>query len=259
MGMKHTAPATPHAADSAVAEFDQRALWEDYARVYRQLRALMPYRDLLFEIIACADIDSDVRLLDVCCGDGGLLWALHAGAYDCPVVGVDNSPAMLARARTEPYGGTTQFVRADVNEPITDWGLTGRFDRIVCNNGLYAVDDPTRVLAQLASVANPGAVLIVSTPRPNPCPEAVLAEHLWQIKALGADPAPEERRLRALLGQVAHCNMLIAAQEATRVFHFPEEKESRDWFAHTGWRVTEVRPTYAGMNWMARAQREAST
>ncbi len=232
---------------------DQAQLWKEYARVYSRLRALSPYRNLLFEIIACARPGHDTRLLDLCCGDGGLLWALNASGYHCEVTALDKSEAMLGQARTEPYAGPVEFIAADLDQPISNWGLFGRYDRFICNNGLYALRSPASVLRRLHSHATSKAVLVVSTPGPDADPQALLAEHL---QGLNGEELPHERhRLQKLLAPVAGYNEKICAELGTRAFHAPDEPQLRHWFESSGWQIAEIRRTYAGQNWLVIAER----
>lgn len=84
-------------------------------------------------------------MLDAGCGDG--LFARQVAAPT--VVGIDNSPAMVERARSR--GVDARAARIE-ELPFED----GAFDVVVCNWVLYHLPDVDRGIAELARVLRPG-------------------------------------------------------------------------------------------------------
>ena len=85
------------------------------------------------------------RVLDAGCGDG-----LFARAIAAPtVVGVDNAPAMVERARSR---GVDARLASIEELPFGD----AEFDVVVCNWTLYHLADVERGLRELARVVRPG-------------------------------------------------------------------------------------------------------
>jgi demethylmenaquinone methyltransferase / 2-methoxy-6-polyprenyl-1,4-benzoquinol methylase len=99
----------------------------------------------------------DDRVLDVATGTGMVAQAL-VRRYGCTVVGLDQSEAMLerARARLERDAGLAQRVSLVVGEaehlPFED----GEFDHLTFTYLLRYVDDPAATLRELARVVRPG-------------------------------------------------------------------------------------------------------
>jgi SAM-dependent methyltransferase len=88
-----------------------------------------------------AALPRESRLLDVACGDGTLLHLLsQAGIGD--VVGVDQSPEELARARAEALPPL----------PLPDRSV----DMAVCHMALMVIEPVEPVLAEIARVLRPG-------------------------------------------------------------------------------------------------------
>jgi demethylmenaquinone methyltransferase/2-methoxy-6-polyprenyl-1,4-benzoquinol methylase len=115
-----------------------------------------------------------VRVLDVATGTAAV--AIELGRRQgCSVVGLDQSPEMLAegRARVERAGLADQIelVEGRAEElPFDD----GSFDALTFTYLLRYVDDPARTLAELARVVRPGgtiASLEFGVP-PGPLPRA---------------------------------------------------------------------------------------
>ena len=96
--------------------------------------------------------------LDAACGTG------RHGAYLASlghtVIGVDNSVAMLARAREKVPGG--EFLEGDLHDlPLPD----DHVDLVVCGLALVHVPDLEPVFAELVRVLRPGGDLVISDQR----------------------------------------------------------------------------------------------
>jgi demethylmenaquinone methyltransferase / 2-methoxy-6-polyprenyl-1,4-benzoquinol methylase len=119
------------------------------------------------------------RVLDVATGTGMVATAL-VRRYGCSVVGLDQSPQMLAGARAkldsdQRLAERIELVRGEAESlPFAD----GEFDHLTFTYLLRYVDDPGATLRELARVVKPGgriASLEFMLP-PN-----VLARSLWQV------------------------------------------------------------------------------
>jgi demethylmenaquinone methyltransferase / 2-methoxy-6-polyprenyl-1,4-benzoquinol methylase len=94
------------------------------------------------------------RVLDVATGTGLVAFEL-ARRGGCQVVGVDQSEAMLARARgrAEAMGGRVQFLRGEAERlPFGD----REFDSLTFTYLLRYVDDRAATMRELARVVKPG-------------------------------------------------------------------------------------------------------
>jgi demethylmenaquinone methyltransferase/2-methoxy-6-polyprenyl-1,4-benzoquinol methylase len=108
-------------------------------------------------MVAAVDARSGERVLDVATGTGLVARAL-VRRYGCAVVGLDQSPDMLARARTQlkrdpALAGLVTFVSGEAEHlPFAD----GEFDHLTFTYLLRYVDDPGATLRELARVVRPG-------------------------------------------------------------------------------------------------------
>jgi len=97
------------------------------------------------------------RVLDVATGTGLVAQAL-VRRYGCDVVGVDQSPQMLARARERVDADAELSRRVTLAQgeaerlPFAD----GEFDHLTFTYLLRYVEDPAATLAELARVVRPG-------------------------------------------------------------------------------------------------------
>jgi demethylmenaquinone methyltransferase / 2-methoxy-6-polyprenyl-1,4-benzoquinol methylase len=108
-------------------------------------------------MVAAVDARPEERVLDVATGTGLVARAL-VRRYGCTVVGVDQSPEMLERARAglanDPALATlVSFVSGEAERlPFED----GEFDHLTFTYLLRYVDDPGATLRELARVVRPG-------------------------------------------------------------------------------------------------------
>jgi demethylmenaquinone methyltransferase / 2-methoxy-6-polyprenyl-1,4-benzoquinol methylase len=99
----------------------------------------------------------DERVLDVACGTG-LVSAALVERWGCRVVGLDQSAAMLGRARARAAANPRLAERASFIEgeaeslPFAD----GEFDHLTFTYLLRYVEDPAATLRELARVVKPG-------------------------------------------------------------------------------------------------------
>jgi trans-aconitate 2-methyltransferase len=116
---------------------------------------LRPALDLLARI----DLASPSRVCDLGCGAGNVTALLVQRWPGADVVGVDDSAAMLERARR-----TVQGVRW-VQRDIAGWRAASPFDVIFSNAALHWLPDHERLLPALTGNLAPGGVLAVQMPR----------------------------------------------------------------------------------------------
>lgn len=113
-------------------------------------------------LVAAADLDPGAQVLDVACGPGrNLPLLLDAVGPGGRVVGVDISPAMLAKARSRAVDA--ELLEADVSEglPLGD----GTFDAVVSSFGLSCVPRISPALDEILRVLRPDGVLAVADAR----------------------------------------------------------------------------------------------
>ncbi len=185
---------------------------EQYAR-FREERRL-PWDDLT----ALLGPVHRPRVLDLGCGDGALTAALHARLSARETVGVDSSPAMLARA-APLAGGGLRFERGDA----ASFG-GGPYDLILSNAALHWVPDHAALLPRLCALLSPGGQLAVQVP--------VNEEHPSHREA--AATAAEPPFAAALGGWRRESPVLAPAWYATALFElgFTERRVRVEVYGH---------------------------
>ncbi len=108
-------------------------------------------------MVARVHADPGERVLDVACGTGLVARAL-VRRYGCAVVGLDQSEAMLSRARSKldsdpELARKIELVRGEAEAlPFA----TAQFDHLTFTYLLRYVDDPAETMRELARVVRPG-------------------------------------------------------------------------------------------------------
>ena len=116
---------------------------------------LRPALDLLMRI----PLDRPRRIVDLGCGPGNVAPHLAARWPEAEIVGVDNSPSMLERARKDHPRLTWQL--AD----IAAWQAQAHVDLVFSNAALHWLDDHARLFPHLLGQVVPGGVLAIQMPR----------------------------------------------------------------------------------------------
>lgn len=98
-------------------------------------------------------------VVDLGCGNGPVGAALAARWPDRDLIGVDQSPAMLEKARET--GAYARLIQADV----ADWQADAPPALIFSNAVLHWLPDHDRLLPRLAGMLAPGGMLAVQMPR----------------------------------------------------------------------------------------------
>ncbi|KAA5605656.1 methyltransferase domain-containing protein [Roseospira marina] len=146
------------------------------------------------DLLARVPLERPAHVVDLGCGTGTLTRHARTRWPDAAILGVDASPAMLARARAESAPDIA-WAEAD----IATWTppREARPDVLLSNAALHWLGDHDRLFPRLLSLLAPGGVLAVQMPRNFDRPshalvKTVAADGPWadRFADLIARPAP---------------------------------------------------------------------
>ena len=202
--MSSSAPSDTHAGSSP-RKLEAIELFRELPRRYDELSAALSFwQDPRWRraLVGEARVGNGDRVLDVATGTGMVAAELLARA-DCTVVAIDQSAAMLSRARSRFAGessGRVELLEGEAEQlPFPD----GSFDALTFTYLLRYVDDPAATVRELARVVRPGgrvASLEFGVPRLAP---AYLAWRFYTavgLPVLGRLASPEWSRVGRFLG-----------------------------------------------------------
>jgi trans-aconitate 2-methyltransferase len=190
-----------------------------------------PFSDLLARVGA-----RDPRVVaDLGCGAGNLTRALAERWPRAEVEGVDDSPEMLERARTEA-GDRVRLTLADVR----DWKPATPVDVVVSNATLQWVPDHLRLLDRITRFLAPGGWLAVQVPGNFAEPSHTLLRELatapaWRDRLAGIRwPAVQEPQ--TYLARLAELGLRVDVWETTYLQLLGGEDAVLQWMRGTGLR-----------------------
>lgn len=147
------------------------------------------------ELLARVPAASPRRVVDLGCGAGNVTALLRERWPDAEVEGIDRSPEMLTRARTDHP--ELRFSLADIGT----WAAKETVDVVYSNAALHWLDDHDRLLPRLLGQVSPGGFLAVQMPRNHAEPSHAIAVELaedgpWAARTAGTlrvSPVAEPR------------------------------------------------------------------
>lgn len=134
--------------------------WAKYFKVYDVLNIIIPYQELLDTVIEELSVNDKDLVLDAGCGTGNLIVKLEN--KNIKVIGIDFSEEALEICKQKIKNAELKFHNLTEPLPFPD----NYFDKIVCNNVLYAMVRTQRVsvLQELRRVLKKGGKLCIVNP-----------------------------------------------------------------------------------------------
>lgn len=222
-----------------MAGYLDRLFWNQYARSYDNLaKHFRPYQDLVTEV--CDHVDSigerrSLRVLDAGCGTGNYSWELARRGHE--VVGIDNSPSMLARAKARNDADRPPtFKVQDLTRPLEF--QDNEFDAAVCVHVFYTLPDPHVLAGQVSRVVREGGALVAVTLQ---SPVTIGGSLKEAYREGGLTLAA--KTFRALFG-VGACNLVIRVRQKSGSYHNMDRSVFCDFLLAHAMRPRHVTTTY---------------
>ena len=129
------------------------------------------------DLVARIDLTDPKRIIDIGCGPGNSTKVLQARWPQAKIVGLDNSEAMVAEARTK-YPDMT-WLQAGASDDLSELGT---FDLVFSNAAIQWIPDQELLLPRLFGMLNTQGILAVQVP----CAK-YMPLHIEQVKLAAAE------------------------------------------------------------------------
>ena len=137
-----------------------------------------PFVDLL----ALVQVRPGLRVIDLGCGTGELTRRLADALPDSSVLGVDNSPEMLARAAALARPGLA-FAERSIEATLADGA---QWDLVFSHAAIQWVPDHATLVPALLGLVAPGGQLAVQLPSNHDHPTHRLIVTCWRARSRSA-------------------------------------------------------------------------
>jgi Methylase involved in ubiquinone/menaquinone biosynthesis len=236
-----------------------KLLWNLYALCYDRIVELLPYQEMLDEVVTALDLSPGMRVLDAGCGTGALAERLAAKHPDIELVAADLSPSMLKRARARrDWPASFKFVEGNIDDVLA--GDERGFDRIASVNVIWTLPDPQRTFALMTARLREGGRMVHTTPSWRFRAPAIVWRHIHGHRGWA--------RLRSLLGLpvLALAGLLNLFLLAQSMLLARAPRASKRWHADglaellraAGAPPRAVQPCYAGQDVLLVCEKEES-
>lgn len=196
-----------------------------------------PFFDLFHRVPAL-----EARLVvDLGCGSGELTARLLDRFPNARVIGVDNSPEMLAKAAAHRIAGRLEFVEAD----LASFEPPAPPDLLFSNAAVHWVPEHDALLPRWAAMLAPAGALAVQMPGNHDAPShrtirEVLSRAAWQER--GLSPEPRHVQPLAFYGErLLALGLQVEAWETTYLHVLAGPHAVLEWVKGTALRPTLAR------------------
>jgi SAM-dependent methyltransferase len=234
-------------------------LWNLYARCYDRITGLVPYQEMLHEVVTALDVRPGMRVLDAGCGTGALADQLAARHPNIELVAADLSPSMLKRARTRrAWPASFTFVEGNIDDVLAS--DERGFDGIASVNVIWTLPDPQTTFKRMTARLHDGGRMVHATPSWRFRAHAIVWQHLrgqrgWaRLRALGGLPV---LALAGLLNLVLVLQSMLFARapRASKRWHADGLAEL---LRAAGAPPKTIRPCYAGQDLLLICEKEVA-
>lgn len=156
-----------------------------------------------FDLMALVQPRPGMRVVDLGCGTGELTRELHTHLAARETLGLDNSPAMLAKSNAYAGDGLT-FAAGDIAEFSAD----AAYDLVFSNAALHWVPDHPALLRRLTAALNENGQLAAQVPANDDHPS-----HATAVTVAGEEP------FRSALGGHARQSPVLAPEAYAALLH----------------------------------------
>jgi ubiquinone/menaquinone biosynthesis C-methylase UbiE len=207
------------------------------------------------------DIKERENILDAGCGPGLVIEKIikENRGKRISVMGLDLSSGMIKRARKRCKDfSNVKLQVADLNRNLEF--PDSSFDKVICSNTLYALENPHRVIFEFHRVLKQGGAMIIANPKPNAGEKELIREHLTALKKL----TPIHKKIYHILIflllipvnlVVVTINRVIIEKGKSKEYHFLSKEDLHEILQEVGFESIDISSCYADQDWLVRSEK----
>ena len=216
---------------------------------------------LLEDLSNKLDIKGRDNILDAGCGPGLVIEKVieENKGKGISITGLDLSSRMLKHAhrRCKKFSNV-QLQVADLNRNLEF--PNSFFNKVICSNTLYALENPHRVIFEFYRILKPGGAVIIANPKPNAGEKEIIREHLTALKKL----TPIYKKIYHILLflllipvnlVVITINKVIIEKGKNKEYHFLCKEDLQKILQEAGFKSIYISSCYAEQDWLVRAEK----
>jgi len=219
------------------------SFWKKYFRVYDVLNIVIPYQELMQNIITSLDPRKNELILDAGSGTGNLSILLKLKGAD--VVSIDSAQAGCDIHRSKDPNARIKCCDLLVKLPFPDQ----YFDKIACNNVLYSIHPSKRafVISEFNRILKPGGRLVLSNLKEGWKPINIYLEHIKKdVTALGIIKViMKATRLVSPTIKMFYYNSIINKASGKKQIRFMLPNEQTELLEDNGFQNISTKQVYA--------------
>jgi ubiquinone/menaquinone biosynthesis C-methylase UbiE len=236
--------------------------WGIYSHFYSlSLANLFPYRSLLEELNNMLNIRERESILDAGCGPGLVIEKIlkENRGRQISITGIDIDRRMIGYAHTRCMKlSNVRLQIADLNRSLEF--PDNSFDKVICSNTLYALEQPGAAISEFHRVLKPGGAVVIANPKPNAGEGALIREHISALNRL----TPLDKKIHHILVSlllipvnsiVITINRITVEKGRRGRYHFLTEEDLQRTLQDVGFINIQTRSCYADQNWLVTAQK----
>jgi len=228
----------------------ENLFWDIRSWFYFSLRHLMPYKQLLEDIIQKLEIKPNQYILDAGCGIGNLENVIiQKKISNLKIKAIDFSRKMLTQAWTkikDTHNVHIDFFQTDLDNPLPYEDET--FHRIVSSNVIYALDNPYFTIKEFYRILRTGGRLVLVTPRPEFSGAKIIINHFRLSK--GLEKIKNLIIFPLFLLLVLPFEIIISVKFMRGIYHRFTKKELERLLSSANFKNIKINFSYAGQNFL---------
>ena len=233
--------------------FDTK-FWKKYFTTYDVLNLVIPYQELLDELIKNLDVKSDELILDAGSGTGNLTIKLER--IEAKVIALDYSKEGLESHKAKDENANT--IQHDLSRPLpfTD----SYFDKIVSNNTIYTISPEKRpaIFKEFYRVLKPGGKIVIANVHTGFKPFEIYKEGIKKMIHKQGVLYTIFTVLKMIVPtiKIFYFNSKIKKEHKVGDYHFMKENEQQDLLRQAGFKnISENKLVYANQGILNSAEK----